>query len=325
MPDKPNSKIKPKSKKRSTTPPPKKESTTSTEKLKPTLEPLNLGEATRKSCKPTYPFNGTSSLNLQPSHLPNIFASGEVDKLFVEIKRDPNVRKDLIVNPFSLLQNSDILPSVPRPKLPQLSNSKWSMYDRMEKIQEFINKFEYNYVEQYFFDISRQRPLFSIMETCREIIRECLPIRCVEGTFLALYCTQSMEEVDRFSVFFKTCMKQRIYRHIVCCVKYKNRFGVLGISRKSDLMYKPLEYNSLSEILNEFVNCYLRYGHVVQSIKISLPIPHQISCKETPHWNYLNLDLTTTEWQDISITVDKFIQDSPKILQNLRKKKRSSP
>lgn len=169
---------------------------------------------------------------------------------------DLTVHKELLINPFKDLSNScKYLPEIPRPKVPDLSDRNQSMFTKLVKIQNFINSFEYNYIDQHFFDITRLRPLKSIISTAKEIINDCLPIRCVEGTFLAIYFTQELEDVERFSVFFETEMTatRAIYRHIVLVVRFKSKYGALGLSRKEDLYYKPLSYGCLSEILREYM------------------------------------------------------------------------
>jgi hypothetical protein len=95
---------------------------------------------------------------------------------------DLTVNRTLKFNPF---QNAKDLPKVPRPALPEFDSNS-SFVHKMAQINGFITQFEYNYIEQYFFNIDRSRSLYSIIRTAKEIIRESLPIRCVEGTFLGM-------------------------------------------------------------------------------------------------------------------------------------------
>jgi hypothetical protein len=95
---------------------------------------------------------------------------------------DLTVNRTLKFNPF---QNTKDLPKVPRPVPPEFDANS-SFVHKMAQINGFISQFEYNYIEQYFFNIDRSRSLYSIIRTAKEIIRESLPIRCVEGTFLGM-------------------------------------------------------------------------------------------------------------------------------------------
>ncbi|EFC45905.1 predicted protein [Naegleria gruberi] len=249
--------------------------------------------------------------------------------LFKETNQDLTVHKELIVNPFQNHPYTD-LPEVPRPKYPNLSDKNQSMFTKLLKIQNFISAFEYNYIEQHFFDITRLRPLKSIIQTAKEVVSDCLPIRCVEGTFLSLFCTQDFEDVDRFSVFFQTTMTQRVYRHIVCVVRFKGRFGALGLSRKSDLFYKPLMYFKISEILREYVLSYSKYGHSVQLIYVSLPISHDSSSKDIPVWNFLKLDFEKHEIDTLMDKADKYMgevtySNGEKLLERKRRKLKPIP
>lgn len=42
------------------------------------------------------------------------------------------------------------------------------------------------------------------MNTARKIVRDCMPIRCVEAVFLALYITAGIKKLNRFPLSFKT-------------------------------------------------------------------------------------------------------------------------
>ena len=52
-----------------------------------------------------------------------------------------------------------------------------------------------------------------LMETAKEIIRESLPIKCLEAVMVALYLTLPLTTVQRFTIGFKSCYKQTYYRY----------------------------------------------------------------------------------------------------------------
>jgi hypothetical protein len=82
----------------------------------------------------------------------------------------------------------------------------------MRRIQNYINQLEYCFIEQYFFNIKKNRPLYQILGTAKEIIRESLPIRCIEGTFLAIYFTQNMKDIERYPIVFTSFMNGKKYK-----------------------------------------------------------------------------------------------------------------
>lgn len=54
--------------------------------------------------------------------------------------------------------------------------------------------------------------------------------------------TQPVGEFRRFTISFTSEFKEQPFKHVVLGVYASGRFGALGLSRRSDLMYKPLEF-----------------------------------------------------------------------------------
>lgn len=87
------------------------------------------------------------------------------------------------------------------------------------------------------------------MENAKEIILESLPIKCLEAVILALYLTAPLTNLHRFAIGFKSSFNGLYYRHVVLGVS-NSSYGALGLSRRKDLMYKPLQYKvSLLDML----------------------------------------------------------------------------
>jgi hypothetical protein len=42
------------------------------------------------------------------------------------------------------------------------------------------------------------------MDTCRDVLRQGLPIKCIEAAFLGMYLTAGLTELSRFPVGFKS-------------------------------------------------------------------------------------------------------------------------
>lgn len=79
-------------------------------------------------------------------------------------------------------------------------------------MQEYITAFQYNHTPSTYFDQNKQRPLCRILSTARDIVRQGLPIKCVEAVFLALLLTAGWKDLDRIPVGFKTCIAGHVYR-----------------------------------------------------------------------------------------------------------------
>lgn len=72
-----------------------------------------------------------------------------------------------------------------------------------------------------------------IMATARDVLKDCLPIKCIEAVFLGLYLTSGWEGLDRIPLAFKSRAAGVSYRHIVLAVydRAGHKFGALGMSR----------------------------------------------------------------------------------------------
>lgn len=139
---------------------------------------------------------------------------------------------------------------------------------------------------------------------------ESLPIKCFEAFLIALYLTTGILGLDRFNISFKTRFKSIIYRHVVLGVKYGQSYGALGLSRRCDLSYKPLNerYDRLSTLIGDFVNAYQTYGHTVLRIKIGLPIIHDLKSFLTINWTALVIQPTKTDRSEYDRELDKIVR-----------------
>ena len=145
---------------------------------------------------------------------------------------------------------------------------KAPMRDRFRAIQDYISSLKYNHTSSQFYNIKKNRSLCRIMDTARDVIREGMPIRCIEAVFLGLLLTTGVEDLHRYPVGFKTSVGGTVYRHIVLVVHdvKGNMFGALGISRRDNLMFKPLVYTSLSLLIQDYVKAYESWWHKVLKV-----------------------------------------------------------
>ena len=131
-----------------------------------------------------------------------------------------------------------------------------------------------------------------------------MPIKCLEAVILSIYLTNEINSVnglEKFTIGFKTSSKGNIHRHVVLGLYCHDSglFGALGISRRNDLGYKPLKFNTLSDLMHDFINSYTNYLHRVKRIKIGLPIPCSNRSFESIPWNGCTINLSSmslSEW-----------------------------
>eukprot|EP00735_Rhodelphis_limneticus_P014069 TRINITY_DN8052_c0_g1::TRINITY_DN8052_c0_g1_i1::g.20159::m.20159 TRINITY_DN8052_c0_g1::TRINITY_DN8052_c0_g1_i1::g.20159 ORF type:complete len:317 (+),score=19.01,sp/Q86V25/VASH2_HUMAN/38.86/7e-49,Vasohibin/PF14822.1/1.1e-67 TRINITY_DN8052_c0_g1_i1:152-1102(+) len=203
--------------------------------------------------------------------------------------------------------SSALPPAPPRHPLPNLTLSS-PIRTKLLNIQAYIDSLEYNHTGANYFNISKVRSLHSILATAKAITYEALPIKCVEATFLALYFTQPLNEVDRIPLAFKSEISGQIFKHIVCAVHYDGKFGALGISRRKDLMFKDLIFNNLGDLVSDFCTSYSRWFHKVLRVRIGLPVSHEPSTNSQVYWRCLRLN-TQKHGLDLSTSCNRFFQD----------------
>eukprot|EP00128_Syssomonas_multiformis_P016521 Colp12_sorted_trinity150504_noHs@9280 len=164
---------------------------------------------------------------------------------------------------------------------------------KLEAIQEYMKELQYNHTGTQFFEIKKQRPMNRLMDTAKEIIREALPIKCLEAAILGIYLTNSMTEIERFTISFKTQFQGQIYRHIVLGIYHDGRYGALGLSRRDDLMYKPVVYPTLHSLLKDYERSYAQYWHAVKKVTLCMPIEHDPCSLKCIEWKYVILNYST--------------------------------
>ena len=197
------------------------------------------------------------------------------------------------------IRGSKNLAKVPFPNVPNFNYGTIGMdvSSKLESVQKYLSELKYNHTGTQFFEIRKDRPLCGLMESAKEMIRESLPIKCLEATILALYLTNGIPGLQRFTIGFKTQINTAWLSHVVLGVYYNGKFGALGLSRRDDLMYKPLKFKTLYDLIENYKTCYNKYFHVLRKVKISYPIVHDPHSYERINWKYLTLsmDKVTTE------------------------------
>ncbi|NXN79795.1 VASH2 protein, partial [Bombycilla garrulus] len=198
-----------------------------------------------------------------------------------------------------------------QPSVPPVPNYKLSMSipEWLQAIQTYMKMLQYNHTGTQFFEIRKTRPLNGLMETAREMTRESLPIKCLEAVILGIYLTNGQPSVERFPISFKTHFSGNYFHHVVLGIYCNGRYGSLGMSRRSDLMDKPLTYRTLSDLIFEFEDSYKKYLHSVKKVKIGLYVPHEPHSFQPIEWKQLVLNVSKMMRTEVRKELEKFARD----------------
>ncbi|KAM7060745.1 tubulinyl-Tyr carboxypeptidase 2-like isoform 2-T3 [Acridotheres tristis] len=200
---------------------------------------------------------------------------------------------------------------VKAPSVPPVPNYKLSMSipEWLQAIQTYMKLLQYNHTGTQFFEIRKTRPLSGLMETAKEMTRESLPIKCLEAVILGIYLTNGQPSVERFPISFKTHFSGNYFHHVVLGIYCNGRYGSLGMSRRSDLMDKPLTYRTLSDLIFEFEDSYKKYLHSVKKVKIGLYVPHEPHSFQPIEWKQLVLNVSKMMRTEVRKELEKFARD----------------
>uniref|UniRef100_A0A8D2PU23 Vasohibin 2 n=1 Tax=Zosterops lateralis melanops TaxID=1220523 RepID=A0A8D2PU23_ZOSLA len=177
------------------------------------------------------------------------------------------------------------------------------------KVKVRATKYRYNHTGTQFFEIRKTRPLSGLMETAKEMTRESLPIKCLEAVILGIYLTNGQPSVERFPISFKTHFSGNYFHHVVLGIYCNGRYGSLGMSRRSDLMDKPLTYRTLSDLIFDFEDSYKKYLHSVKKVKIGLYVPHEPHSFQPIEWKQLVLNVSKMMRTEVRKELEKFARD----------------
>ncbi|GBG30784.1 Vasohibin-2 [Hondaea fermentalgiana] len=200
-------------------------------------------------------------------------------------------------------KDPDTLPEVPRPRAPTNFAPAASAAWRLERIQQYISRLEYNHTGTNYFTIRKDRGAKRLAGTAREIMRECLPIKCIEAVFLGFYLTLGMNDLVRIPLRFQSSVEQNgqfVFKHIVMAVGHKGRWGAIGLSRKETLMHRKIQFDSLAELIKDFCGAYGDLGHSVQHVGVGLPFGHCEHSMEPIHWRPLMIEFdgAARQWSE---------------------------
>ncbi|KAJ8290446.1 hypothetical protein GJAV_G00012990 [Gymnothorax javanicus] len=206
------------------------------------------------------------------------------------------------------IRGASDLPKIPIPSVPTYQPAT-TVPHRLEAIQRYIRDLQYNHTGTQFFEIKKSRPLTALMDIAKEMIRESLPIKCLEAVILGIYLTNNTLGVERFPLSFKTQFSGNHFRHIVLGVHSGGRFGALGMSRREDLMFKPLEFRTLADLVQEFEGAYRGYWHTLRKVKIGQYVSHDPHSVEQIDWKHSILDLDKLSRDELRRELERHTRD----------------
>lgn len=186
-----------------------------------------------------------------------------------------------------------------RVPVPPIYRPRKTPHSYITKCQRYISSLTYNLVGFQLFYIDKRAPLMSLLKVAKDMIQLSMPIKCLEAVILAIHLTNEVPSMDRFTLTFKSQQNGLIYYHTVLGLFYRGRYGAIGLSRKDDLMSRPIEYADLSAMLLSFNEAYMRHNHKLLKVSIGGTIPHDPCTMERINWqksefqlengNYLHL------------------------------------
>eukprot|EP01041_Mallomonas_annulata_P003191 gene3191-6295_t len=205
----------------------------------------------------------------------------------------------------SLIQESSLPLAPERPILPDL-HSFLSEIERINRIQAFIESFEYNYTGKPFIKFTKSRGMSNVVHVAKEIIQEALPIQCLEAVFIGCYLTANIRSIDRIPISFKSRMNESIHRHIVLAIRHNNKWGAIGISRRTNLMNKDIHFDSVKELIDNYIESYQTVNHRLIKVYLGLPFSHDIFCDTPVKWRVLHLKLYPYDEMKITRELNMF-------------------
>ena len=199
----------------------------------------------------------------------------------------------------SNIRQAETLPSVRYPCPPVVRHSI-PVCDQLRQVQGYIDKLKYNHTGTQFFDIPKNRSIASLMEKAKEMLSASLPIKCLEAVVLSLYLTRNIHDLDRFVISFKSEMRPHTHKHVVLGLYHFGSFGALGLSRRNTLMYKPMVYTSLCELIEDFRRAYTECHHRLLSVKLSDVVPCDERSREQITWKHVAIKLDDHRGDELS-------------------------
>jgi hypothetical protein len=198
------------------------------------------------------------------------------------------------------------------PLLPSLDFHNMAKEEVLRLIQEYISSFKYNYTSTMFFKLKKTGGTSHVLETFNLLTKYALPIQCVEAVFIGSILTAGWSNAVRIPICFKSKFQSNIYRHIVLAVHQDGKWGCLGISRRSNLMFKDFIFNSLWELIEDFIHSYESNFHKLLTVYSGLPLPNNFYQEQSIHWKVIKFKIFDRSlWNQERERLDQFLAPFP--------------
>ncbi|XP_073393834.1 uncharacterized protein [Physcomitrium patens] len=178
---------------------------------------------------------------------------------------------------------------------------------RLRAVKMLLAGYVYKPNSETSLQANKQRPLCRLMATARMIVYKPGPIKAVEAVFLALYLTAGLLSVERIPVGFKTKFADEVTQHTVLLVKCNGKYGAFGINSNPDLMTKNLQFDSMSNIIKNYLKAYEASAHTVLKIRIGLPVEHDVMSSRFICWRHLSLSPNVESWQECAVEIENHV------------------
>ena len=99
------------------------------------------------------------------------------------------------------------------------------------------------------------------------------------------------------------------HSHIILAIRYKKKWGAIGISRIESLMNKEMSFDSLADLVLEFKNCYKKCCHEVVNVSVGLPFSHDDISESPLQWKILNLSPNEIVWEKLTRILIQYTKD----------------
>lgn len=136
------------------------------------------------------------------------------------------------------------------------------------------------------------------------VLLQAFPLPCIFS-----YLTNSMPGVERFPISFQSQFSGNHFHHIVLGVHSGGRFGALGISRREDLMFKPLELRTLMDLVQDFEGAYRGYWHTLRKVRIGQYVSHDPHSVEQIEWKHSILDVEKLTKEELRKELERHTRD----------------
>lgn len=217
---------------------------------------------------------------------------------------------------FREIQSAPLLQDVPYPLPPSINLAKQGrITEYLQKIHEYMMTLHYNHTGTQFFETKPNSSMLTLMETAKTMIREALPIKCMEAVVLSIYLTNGVPCLGRFPINFKSELPARVgipqkyFYHVVLGLVHGSKFGAIGLSRRTNLMDKKLEHSTLNDLIQNFDEAYKACGHRLVKVRVGNLISHDSYSIAPIPWKGITIYPRAEEPCDIKSRLERYSRE----------------